>query len=365
MEKMNIDEFFKEKLIKIETEFEEDAWEDLEAQLDKKERKDRVFVWWWHWEKIAAVLVIGFWGYVGYYFTQNPAISTQKNLVELISKQKTEKTFSPPKAQQKNIESSKERQELVKNMPSPFIQKHIIYIEFWENQQPETHKAENFDRDLQERNLRSSSEKIAFALPIPDSLNTWAAHSETPSNHFGVSHSFGFAFSPVISPSGLQAGLGYTHELGISEKTSIVSGLAYTPWTSSLANNLSPASNLSNALPVDASNIRLQTLEIPLEAKIKITEKLSVSSGVSNTLLLQEKIGEAINNEFEWSISSLNVGLQYDLRVSKNSYLNLQPYYRFPLQSVGSAGTQISGFGLRAGYSYGKTKKQRPHFVEN
>lgn len=355
MERINIDDFFKEKITNIHTEFEEEAWKDMETLLDKKKSKDKVLVWWWHWEKIAAVLLLGFLGYSIYDFSYKN--TSQKNQIVLKNKIAPEKAFALKENLLESTEKNQQKQPILNNKKNTYnSKKHPqITVVYFENERPE--EAISFDRDLEERNLKNSWKVEARNLFLADSLNNFLASEREDSKlNPKVAHTIGFAFSPVISPKGLQAGLGYTHELGISERTSIVSGVAYTPWTSKVANNSA----------IDAgNNIHLQTLEIPLEAKVKITEKLSFSGGVSNTLLLQEKIGDAINNDFEWSISSLNIGLQYDLRLGKNSYLNLQPYYRFPLQGVGSAGTQISGFGLRTGYSYGKGKKQHRNTMEN
>ena len=360
MERINIDDFFKEKIIETHTEFDEQAWDSLETLLDKKKRKDKVFVWWWHWEKIAAVFLLGLLGYAVYDFNYKP--KSEKNQVAFKKQIAPEKTFAFKESLPESIEKNQKKQPIVNYKNDTYTPKknpQIIVIQFENSNHEETI---NLDRNLQERFLENRKEIKVANLAISDSSLLANETANEPEKQ-NISHTIGFAFSPAISPNGLQAGLGYTHEFGISERTSIVSGLAYTPWTSSNNNNAF-VDNTASMVDV-GNNIRLQTIEIPLEAKIKITEKLSFSSGISNTFLLQEKIGDAINNDFEWSISSLNVGLQYDLRIGKNSHLNLQPYYRFPLQSIGSVGTQISGFGLRAGYSYGKGKKQHRNTMEN
>jgi len=362
MEKMKIDEFFKEKLTNLEIEFDEEVWNDLEKKLDKKKRRDRVLVWWWHWEKIAAVFVFGSLGYGIYHFSEKE-FHKQNNQVELVARQEPKEASNKKQNLEptpRNTATTSRKQENVFLFPKIKEPKNFTYTQ----ENPKQVEAINLDRILEERNIHTSIALQALTLDVSDSLATNTA-SEENKKSTNISHTIGLAFSPVISPNGLQAGLGYTHEFGITERASLVSGVAYTPWAGT--NNLAMANNAQNSFIPDpaSNNIRLQTLEIPLETKIKITENLSVSSGISNTFLLQEKIADVVNNDFEWSISSLNVGVQYDIHIGKNSQLNLQPYYRFPLQSIGSAGTQISGFGLRAGYSYGKGKRRHRNTIEN
>lgn len=347
----NIDDFFREKISTIQVEFEEEAWNDLEKQLNKKKHKERVLLWWWHWEKIAAVLLIGFLGYGVYDFNQNS--SGSKRQVGQKNERKEAKIFSFRKAFSKNS---------IKNQENTSTPSYKNFITENKNKTKIIHftsqnKADSviFERNLVARNLPRKQ----WYWHSPSTSNSLVSHAnQEKKNTWKVSHTIGFAFSPLISPSALQAGVGYTHEFGVSKRTSVVSGLAYTPWVGNTKKN-------DNHLVATNKNVHLQTIEIPLEAKVKITEKLSISSGVNNTFLLQEKIGDATNNDLEWGISSLNIGVQYDLRIGKNSYINLQPYYRFPLQSIGSAGTQISGFGVRTGYSYGKSKKVQKNIIEN
>lgn len=353
--KIYIDDFFKEKITQVFVEFDEQAWEDLEAQLDKKKRKDRLIVWWWHWEKVAAIFVFGLLGYGSFYFLQKPTHKQAISDIKFISEKKVNiypKTYNKPQ----NAEIEKQNIQL--HTETSLVNKQKTLKKPHQEATIETNREEvahtYLDRNLQARNLKSSFQIGSTKLNFADTTSQF--EEDEAKNLAKVAHKFGFALSPVLSPNGLQAGLGYTHEFGISECTSLVSGVAYTPWTGTSNIMADNAGNLVYPSQTD-NNVRLQTLEIPLEAKIKIVENLSVSSGISNTLLLQEKAGEVINNDFEWSITSLNLGLQYDIRIGKNSQLNLQPYYRFPLQSIGSAGTQISGFGLRAGYSYGKGRK--------
>jgi len=352
MKQFDVDNFFKEKLTNLQPEFNEHAWDDLEKRLDNQEDHETVVAW-WRWGKVAAVFVVGFLGYLSYsYYTGNQTDKfdsyAQSFLPFVIeSSPKEIKTVEP-------VESEKVMNKIQQASLNPHTsskvykgKRQLVKLERSKNTNKEV-AALNFDRKLKEKNFEpESSEDIKESLASFSLDSHWVASPDEPMSRENVrgQHTFGVAFSPIINPQGLQAGIGYTHEVAISEKTSVLSGLNYTPWASNLptfdANGISAP-----------TKVKLNTLEIPLEAKVKVGKNVAVSGGVSNTILLKETIGNVVNNNAEWNISSINVGVSYDIKISKHSQLNLQPYYRIPLQSVGLSGTQISGFGLRTGFSY-------------
>ncbi|HEY0090988.1 MAG TPA: hypothetical protein VGB43_00755, partial [Flavobacterium sp.] len=58
-ERKNIDRLFQEKFKDFEVDPPEQAWENIEAELQKKERKRRVIPLWFRLGGIAAALIIG------------------------------------------------------------------------------------------------------------------------------------------------------------------------------------------------------------------------------------------------------------------------------------------------------------------
>ncbi|MCU0436795.1 MAG: hypothetical protein MUC49_02710 [Raineya sp.] len=352
MKKFEIDNFIKDKLAHLQPEFDEQAWDDLERKLDNEDDDRKAILWWWHWDKIAAIFVVGFFGYLTHYLYTN---HSQKNNNQAFTKIQIKKSGRIEKKIE-TLSSSKEQQEIVYSYQEPKTisktlqsKKLVVAVS---QQYPQEAQTLSFDRNLQDKYFHNdfSDELNPNKVFLIDSNLTFKQEITKKNKH--KRQSFGVALSPVISPKGLQAGLGYTHQVALSEKVSVVSGISYTPWTSNMPMKLTGGVTSSMGSVRPDVKVKLNTIEIPLEAKVKVAKNVAVSGGISNTLLLKETIGNVVNNDPELSISSINLGVSYDIKISKNSQLNLQPYYRIPIQSVGISGTQFSGFGLRTGFSY-------------
>ncbi|KOY86571.1 hypothetical protein AD998_10820 [bacterium 336/3] len=349
MKKFEIDHFVKDKLAHLQPEFDEQAWDDLEKKLDKEDHSQRAFIWWWQLDKIAAVFVVGLFGYLVYYLYTNNSVDNHiplyaENSINFLKKAEKKTDVSPRQKEQKN--DSYVYQE-PKKIIKPFVEKKLIVPV---SQKEEQTIAINFDRRFQDKyfhNDFSKDLKPAKAFVIDSSF----VANQVSKKNKRKRQSFGVALSPVISPNGLQAGLGYTHEVALSKNVSVLSGINYTPWSSNMPVNAINTLSSPSSINPDVK-VKLNTIEIPLEAKVKVAKNVAVSGGVSNTLLIKETIGNVVNNNPELSISSINLGVSYDIKISKNSQINLQPYYRIPVQSIGLSGTQLSGFGLRTGFSY-------------
>jgi hypothetical protein len=354
MKKFEIDNFIKDKLVHLQPEFDEQAWDDLEKKLDREDDNRKALLWWWQWDKIAAIFVVGFFGYLAHYLYTNNSVENRKPLYAKNTTKSSDKL-------EKNLKTSprqEEKQDIFytyqepKNTFKPLQnKKRIVTVS---QEQTEEAQALSFDKSLQNKyfhNDFSLDLKPAQAFAID---SNFVANQGVSKKNRRKRQSFGVALSPVISPKGLQGGLGYTHEVALTDKVSVMSGINYTPWSSSQPSAilLGGVSNSSVNFVNPDIKVKLNTIEIPIEAKVKVAKNVAVSGGVSNTLLINETIGNVVNNNPELSISSINLGVSYDIKISKNSQINLQPYYRIPVQSVGLSGTQLSGFGLRTGFSY-------------
>ena len=81
-ERKNIDRLFQEKFKDYEVAPPHDAWENIEARLNNREKKRRIIPFWLQFAGIAAVLVLGwfvFQNYYGGFDAQNSVVNQQKN----------------------------------------------------------------------------------------------------------------------------------------------------------------------------------------------------------------------------------------------------------------------------------------------
>ena len=66
-ERKNIDRLFQEKFKDYEVAPPHDAWENIEARLNNREKKRRIIPFWLQFAGIAAVLVLGWFVFQNYY----------------------------------------------------------------------------------------------------------------------------------------------------------------------------------------------------------------------------------------------------------------------------------------------------------
>jgi hypothetical protein len=219
------------------------------------------------------------------------------------------------------------------------------------------------DKQLDNSNKRYIAAVKQKQKPAVNSL--WPAHAVvlsilTAPDVNGVGNSF--SNSQVGSTSGLMLSVGLTHRLTISTGAMYAKkpySANFSQYTTSYPFKIQPTNVYADC----------RVLDIPINIDYRLYSKgrnaIAVGTGISSYFMLRENYRFDYENNPGWASTNidiknqnqhilgvLNINATYQRRINEKFGLNVQPYMKLPLTSIGYGKVDLQSTGVAVGVSW-------------
>jgi len=364
------------------------AWERF---LIQEEQKKRRFVYWPLWSAAALILIAGgLFFSLDYLKTNDPALLSK-------SKTKTENSLQTNSANDKKIPKTTIDNQINTNKSLPSIyktdnSKHLKNLDILSSNI--NNQSDNLlDHQISNTNLinsghgnfniivqqKKTSNKMSFEeLLVQDSFE------ENDKNASKSAKNTKWQPDVYIAPtigndSKINMNYGVSLSYAIANKLSISTGISYAAFSAKEVVNASVPQNLSNR-NLESVDANVKGINIPLELKYNISEKLYTGIGVSALAILNNKqqnnyivnqvqsvsftndagltdqknlIVKEQQSELQTEIDPdkyigfYNFSLGYKQKISPNKNIAIEPFLRVPMKTFSKENLNLTNGGLR------------------